>query len=360
LFRSVLLLTVDVKSSEKMQEEIFSLRWKVFITHLSSSLSDVFTENSFSDVTLVRDDLIQFQAHKCVLSASSPVLKKLLLNNPHSHPLIYLRGIKHQELESILQFIYLGEARFYEGKKDRFMEAVKDLEIKQLTECFMTAGNPFVDIEEHTDDENMSSMTSDQDISQIIDNDNENKARSISRTYNTGGESGRRLYKCEECEAEFRSKTGLGHHTRTKHEGIVYSCNQCEYKATKQGHLKTHKQSCHEGVKYSCHQCKYQATHQSHLKSHQQSKHEGVKYSCHQCEYQATTSSNLKTHQQSKPEGIKYSCDQCEFQATRQSYLKIHQQSEHEGVKYFCTQCDYQAGTQSNLRRHQQSKHTRN
>ena len=110
-----------------MQQEIFCLRWNFFSTHLTSSLSDVFTENTFSDVTLVSDDLVQFEALKCVLSASSPVMKTLLLNNPHSHPLIYLRGVKQQELESILQFIYLGEARFYEGNMDRFMEAVKEL-----------------------------------------------------------------------------------------------------------------------------------------------------------------------------------------------------------------------------------------
>ena len=170
-----------------MQEELFSLRWKVFSTHLISSISDVFTENSYSDVTLVSDDLIPFQAHKCILSASSPILKNLLLNNPHSHPMIFLRGIKHKELESILQFIYLGEARLYEGNMDRFMEAVKDLQIKQLAECFLTPGNPFVNGEEYfddDDDENMTSMISDEDVSKNIGNDDENKARSISSTYN--------------------------------------------------------------------------------------------------------------------------------------------------------------------------------
>ena len=157
-----------------MNQEILSLRWKDFSTHLSSSLTDVFTENSFSDVTLVSDDLIQFQAHKCVLSACSPVLKNLLLNNPHSHPLIYLRGVKQQELQSILQFIYLGEARFYEGKMDKFMEAVKDLQIKQLAECFMTAGNPFLNGDKYADADNMSSMSSDQDILTNIDAEHDN------------------------------------------------------------------------------------------------------------------------------------------------------------------------------------------
>ena len=162
-----------------MQEEIFSLKWKVFSKHLTSSISDVFTENRFSDVTLVSDDLIPFQAHKCVLSACSPVLKNLLLNNPHSHPLIYLRGIKHQELESILQFIYLGEARFSESNMDKCMEAVEDLQVKQLAECFMTAGNPFLNRNEQVDD-NMSNITIDPDI--LANSNLENATKSISST----------------------------------------------------------------------------------------------------------------------------------------------------------------------------------
>jgi hypothetical protein len=255
-----------------MQQEIFSLKWNFFSTHLTSSISDVFTENTFSDVTLVSDDLIQFQAHKCVLSASSPVLKNLLLSNPHSHPLIYLRGVKHQELESILQFIYLGEARFYEGNMDRFMDAVKDLQIKQLAECFMT-GNPFLNREEDATDHIISSTTTDPDIHANINDEYYADPQSISstaeeilqldmRTYNIDGESGSQMYNCDECEAVFKSHSGLLRHTRTKHEGIVYSCNQCEYKATQQGHLKAHIQSKHEGVTYNCNQCEYQAARQ--------------------------------------------------------------------------------------------------
>ena len=68
----------------KMGQDIYSLRRKIFSINLSTSLSDVFTDNSFTDVTLVSDDQIQFQGHKYVLSACSPVLKKLLLNHPHS------------------------------------------------------------------------------------------------------------------------------------------------------------------------------------------------------------------------------------------------------------------------------------
>ena len=71
---------------------IHTLKWKYFSPNVKSRLSDVIKEQSFCDVTLVSDDQRPFQAHKYVLSAFSPVLKDILLNNPHPHPLIYLRG----------------------------------------------------------------------------------------------------------------------------------------------------------------------------------------------------------------------------------------------------------------------------
>ena len=90
------------------EDIIYTLKWKYFSPNVKSRLSNVIKEQSFFDVTLVSDDQKAFQAHKSVLSIFSPVLKNILLNNPHSQPLIYLKGVKHQELDSILQFIYLG------------------------------------------------------------------------------------------------------------------------------------------------------------------------------------------------------------------------------------------------------------
>ena len=78
---------------------------------LPTSLLDLFLniENGYSDVTLVSDDMTEFQAHKFVLGACSPVLKNLLFTNPHPHPLLFLRGVRQQELETILQIMYLGD-----------------------------------------------------------------------------------------------------------------------------------------------------------------------------------------------------------------------------------------------------------
>merc|ERR1712212_830756 len=91
-------------------------------------------QGHFADVTLVSDDQIQTPAHKVVLSACSPVLKTLLVNNPHSHPLLYLRGIKQTELQAILKFIYFGETQIFENRINDFVSVAKDLEVKEISE----------------------------------------------------------------------------------------------------------------------------------------------------------------------------------------------------------------------------------
>ena len=92
-----------------MVDKIYNLRWKYFNTNQDSTLKEIFNKkNHQSDVTLVSDDKNAFQVHKFVLGASSPVLKELLISNPHSHPTVYLKGIKKIELNSILQFIILA------------------------------------------------------------------------------------------------------------------------------------------------------------------------------------------------------------------------------------------------------------
>merc|ERR1712072_1239609 len=94
---------------------------------------DLYEEGKHSDVTLVCDDQTQFKAHKIILSACSPVFRRIIDNNPSQHPLIYLRGIQSYEMESILQFMYLGEARFYYERMGEFIKVAKDLEVKDIS-----------------------------------------------------------------------------------------------------------------------------------------------------------------------------------------------------------------------------------
>ena len=78
--------------------ENISLKWQAFFEHIQLMFKDLYEEGKYSDVTLVCDDQTQFKAHKIVLRACSPVLKKIIDNNPSQHPLIYLRGIQSYEM----------------------------------------------------------------------------------------------------------------------------------------------------------------------------------------------------------------------------------------------------------------------
>ena len=109
----------------------YHLKWKHFKVNQDNSLKEIFSKNQNADVTLVSDDKVLFSAHKFILSACSPVFKDLLLNNPHPHPMIYLNGVKKFELDSLLQFIYLGKTQFYLSKMEKLLEIGRDLQIKQ-------------------------------------------------------------------------------------------------------------------------------------------------------------------------------------------------------------------------------------
>ena len=112
-----------------------SFKYKPAQYNLASNLQSLFTGNSFSDVTLVSDDQIPFRAHKCVIGYFIPEIKELLLNTNHSHPTIYLNGLKHQELESILMFMYLGKIQFDVDRIEELRTSVEKLKINLFSKA---------------------------------------------------------------------------------------------------------------------------------------------------------------------------------------------------------------------------------
>ena len=76
------------------------LSWNNFEKNLRTSFQEIRDDNDLFDVTLVCDDE-QIQAHKLILSAASDFFRNIFKRNPHQHPLIYLKGVKHFEMVSI-------------------------------------------------------------------------------------------------------------------------------------------------------------------------------------------------------------------------------------------------------------------
>ena len=114
-----------------MANEKLCLRWTDFESNISGALRELREDQGFYDVTLACDE-DQIQAHKVILfwlqlsqihslmfemfftanpqfqsqviiAACSPFFRTVLQRNPHSHPLLYLKGVHCALFYCILQ-----------------------------------------------------------------------------------------------------------------------------------------------------------------------------------------------------------------------------------------------------------------
>ena len=115
-----------------MSNNDFHFRWNSYSDHCTELLQNINETKNFTDITLVCEDLTQINVHKVVLSACSPVFKKLISSNPHPLPLIFLRGISREVLNSLVDFMYLGETSFSQNGMEDFLKCARELEVKNL------------------------------------------------------------------------------------------------------------------------------------------------------------------------------------------------------------------------------------
>merc|ERR1712126_305747 len=109
------------------------LNWHTFTDHLKAMMSNILMSGDLTDITLVSDDKKKLKAHKVVLSSCSPVFKDIINDLPEKNPIIYLKGIHSYEIESILQFMYLGQATLLQERMNVFIDVAKSLEIKEIS-----------------------------------------------------------------------------------------------------------------------------------------------------------------------------------------------------------------------------------
>jgi len=299
-----------------MHQEKYKINWHTYSDHLRDMLHNMMKSDQLTDVTLVCDDKRKFKAHKIVLSACSLVFKSIIDDLPNNDSMIYLKGIHYQDMESILEFMYLGVATFYQDRMNEFLNVAKSLEIKVISGFdYERTVNSFknIDLEENSP--------------QNLERQETNIGNGVVAKEETNLLKGTSK-QCPECEKMFASAQAMTTHYNSIHCGIKYECNQCDFQGTTKGHLTLHIRSKHEGVKYACKQCNYQAAQLQHLNS----QHEGLRYNCDQCNHQSSDQSNLKRHKQAKHEATKFKCDNCDYENQYKHHLKKHIQSKHEGV----------------------------
>ena len=112
--------------------EKLCLKWNDFQENVNTAFGSLRDNKEFSDVTLACEDGQMFQAHKVILASSSPTLHHLLKVDKHPNPLIFMRGMKSEDLNAIIDFLYCGEANVFQENLDSFLAIAEELKLKGL------------------------------------------------------------------------------------------------------------------------------------------------------------------------------------------------------------------------------------
>ena len=89
-------------------EEKFCLKWNDFQNNISKAFKELKDDEDFFDVTLACEGN-SLEAHKVILSACSPFFRSVLKLNKHAHPLIYLKGVKYEEMRAVQIYHRAGQ-----------------------------------------------------------------------------------------------------------------------------------------------------------------------------------------------------------------------------------------------------------
>ena len=109
----------------------YHLNWDKHVKNISEAFQSLRHDEHLCDVTLACEGL-QLQAHKVVLSAGSSFFGQILRNHKHPHPLVFLRGVESKHMESLLDFMYLGEVSVKQEELEVFIKIGEELGVRGL------------------------------------------------------------------------------------------------------------------------------------------------------------------------------------------------------------------------------------
>jgi len=275
-----------------------------------SAFKDMLKDEHFTNVTLVTDGNKRIKAHKVILSSFSPFFKEILINNPHQHPLIYLRGVKYEYLQAMVHFMYLGQTKINLENVNDFIKVASDLQVKGL--C---SSEPSTDAEEELQKEEVVGdkhvrKEVEADIS-VLDTTIGEEFESMETVINDFEQDDNLAIKEESTDCatvmEAIPVTAVMDSEKDVEDtdialldaekaNIPCEFADCKYVAAKKRYLREHRQAIHEGIKYPCDLCDHKGSTKSNLKKHVQIRHTEEKYPCHQCNHLASSIVTLSEH----------------------------------------------------------------
>ena len=241
-----------------MTDQNYTCTRELFTDHLIETNKNLYTNLDFADVTLVSDDLVSFEAHRHVLTASSTIFHSLLMKTSTSNnPLLFLKGINNLELRYLLEFVYIGSVQVPESKINTFLIVAQELKIKDIENYRMEdlngASKTTSKLLEVEQEKVISDEDKDCDIfaADIKEEMNENESynedeqlveaktkdfvypveveadSNVKNQIEHSESKSRGHRRCKACGKKFKNDWTLRRHTQTVHLGMQYDCNYC-------------------------------------------------------------------------------------------------------------------------------------
>ena len=244
------LQTCVTETQARNMSEKFSLTYNDFGTNVVRSFSSLRRDSALCDVTLVTDDHKQVRAHKIVLATCSEFFQTIFQNSPShsSQMMLYLSDFSSDDLHTILDYIYLGEARMFQEGLDKFLNLAQKLKLEGLL-------GP-------KDEE-----TLDRDTSHHIENEEKNMMRQTNTVKRQQQRVSQVSFDGNMDIEELNQK--ILEYTRT--EGDKCICTQCGKESTgknKKQNLAKHIETHFEGLSFTCNLCGKTARSRNSLQSH--------------------------------------------------------------------------------------------
>ena len=242
---------------DKMTEKL-CLKWKEFENNISETFRKLRADKDYFDVTLVCEDGEHIEAHRVILAASSNFFQKLFETTKHPQPLIYLKGMKSEDLLAILDFVYFGEAKVYQENLDNFLSTANEFQMKGLmnqiddgVQSFETKKEPTfkpVTNLENTqwieETENIHSKTGSNQSSFDIDTQVKSMMEKSKNLYKSRhGVGHQKAEICKVCGKE-GDASSIKYHIERSHLGnFVVLCDQCDKSYSTRNDLRRHKKT---------------------------------------------------------------------------------------------------------------------
>ena len=243
--------------------EKFSLRWNDYQRNASKCFQSLRNKEDFCDVTLVGDDYKQVTAHKVILSSCSEYFDNVLSNSKkHAHPLLCLEGLRFQDIQNILDYIYHGELKLYQEDIDRFLEIAQRLKLEGLTGQGPNSNDSIT--EENKVDtfvQDTSVYAADKNYVKAPDlkertmvplsngdfDTMEKLDQKVLESYSRDQDG---FYSCHYCSRIFKNHGHVKEHVEVHFEGLTLQCNHCEKTYRSRATLRMHNYKAHKNVQF--------------------------------------------------------------------------------------------------------------